>query len=99
MVRHIVMWNFKEEAEGHTKTENMAIIKERLEALVGQIEGLCSLNVLPNYNPNGMDLCLYSEFESPESVAYYTDHPLHVAVKEYVHKVISDRVVADCIME
>lgn len=62
MVRHIVLWNLKETAEGKTKAENAAIIKERLEALAGQIDGLLKAEVTVNYNPKGMDLCLYSEF-------------------------------------
>lgn len=37
MIRHIVFWNLKEEAEGHTKEQNAAIIREGLEDLVGKV--------------------------------------------------------------
>ncbi len=96
MIRHIVFWNLKDEAEGKTKKENCEIIKERLEALVGKIDGLISAQVNINYNPKGMDLCLVSEFESPEALDFYQAHPLHQAVREYVHKVVTDRQVTDC---
>ena len=36
MVTHIVMWNLKDEAEGGSREQNAAIMKERLEALVGR---------------------------------------------------------------
>ena len=33
MVRHIVWWTLKPEAEGRTAAENAKLIKQRLEAL------------------------------------------------------------------
>ena len=33
MIRHIVMWKFKEMAEGATKAENLRKVKSLLEAL------------------------------------------------------------------
>lgn len=96
MVRHIVFWNLKDNAEGNDKQTNAKIIKEKLEALVGKIDGLIKLNVNQNYNEIGFDLCLYSEFVSRQSVLDYREHPLHKEVQSFVHKVISDRVVTDC---
>lgn len=43
-----------------------------------------------------MDLCLVSEFESKEALNAYQTNPLHVKVKEFVHKVVTDRAVTDC---
>lgn len=37
MIRHIVMFQFKEEAEGRTKVENLQIAKSMLESLVGVV--------------------------------------------------------------
>lgn len=98
MIRHIVIWNLQEEANGKPKAENAAVIKEMLEALPGKIEGLLKAEVTTNFNPNGMDLCLYSEFTDRAALDFYQDHPLHVAVKEFVHKVVSSRVVHDSII-
>lgn len=95
MIVHIVMWNLKESAAGHTKAENCAIIKERLEALVGQIEGLQLAQVGINCNPQGMDLCLYSQFSDQAALDGYQDHPLHQQVKAFVHQVVTQRVVCD----
>lgn len=90
MVRHIVLWNLKEE----NKEENAAAIKAALEALVGQIEGLRMAQVNRCYN--GYDLCLYSEFDSREALLYYREHPLHKACQKIVHAAMTERVAADC---
>ena len=95
MVKHIVLWNLKDTAEGKTKEENAAIIKEGLEALVGQIDGLEKARVSRGINPEGFDLCLYSEFSSQQALDGYQDNPLHGKVRQYVRKVISQRVVFD----
>ena len=40
MIRHIVMFQFKDEAEGRTKIENVLIAKEMLENLQGVVPTL-----------------------------------------------------------
>lgn len=95
MVRHIVMWNLKEQAEGQGKTENAMVIKKGLEALVGKIEGLRKAEVNLGYNPKGFDLCLFAEYDSREALEFYQQHPEHLKVREFVHKVICERVVCD----
>ena len=37
MLKHIVVWKFKDEAEGKSRAENCALVRERLLALVGVI--------------------------------------------------------------
>ncbi len=96
MIRHIVFWNLKDNAENSDKNTNANIIKTRLEALVGQIDGLIRAEVNLNYNPKGYDLCLFSLFESDKALKEYQNNPLHLEVREFVHKVITDRVVTDC---
>ena len=95
MVRHIVFWNLKESAEGCTKEQNAQKIKEKLEALVSVVPGLLSAQVGRNYNPKGYDLCLLAEFTDRQAQENYQVHPAHQAVREFVHKVITDRAVVD----
>ena len=45
MVKHIVMWRLKENSCGNSKEENKKLIKEKLEALAGRIEGLIKIEV------------------------------------------------------
>ena len=90
MVRHIVMYMFK---EGVDKQEAICVIDGALAPLVGQIPGLRHLEVRRTFN--GMDYALYSEFDSREALENYAVHPLHLAAKEKFHHYIDSRVAAD----
>jgi hypothetical protein len=90
MVRHIVLYTFK---EGVNKEEAIKVIDGALTPLVGQIPGLLHLEVKLAFN--GMDYALYSEFESRETLEAYAVHPLHLAAKEKFHHFIGTRVAAD----
>ena len=95
MVRHIVFWNLKDFASGGDKEENAAKIKQGLEGLVGQIEGLCRAEVTRGYDEKNFDLCLYSEFESKQALTFYKNHEKHKLVQRFVHEVITERVACD----
>ncbi len=95
MIKHIVLWKLKESAAGNDREVNAAIIKERLEALVGRIEGLFSLSVKRNVMENGWDLCLVGEYRDKEALLFYRDHPLHKEVQGFVHEVITERASCD----
>ena len=90
MVKHIVLYNFK---EGVNKQEAIEIIDGALTPLVGQIPGLLHLEVKLTFN--GMDYALYSEFESREAMENYAVHPLHEAAKGKFFHFIGTRVAAD----
>ena len=90
MVRHIVMYMFK---EGVDKQEAISVIDSALSPLVGQIPGLRHLEVRLTFN--GMDYALYSEFDSREALAHYADHPLHLAAKDQFFDLIATRVAGD----
>ena len=90
MVKHIVMYTFK---EGVNREEAINVIDAALTPLVGQIPGLQHLEVRLAFS--GMDYALYSEFESRESLESYAIHPLHLAAKEKFHHYIGSRVAAD----
>lgn len=94
MVKHIVMYKLKEGKESFSG-EKAQKTKAALEALVGKIDGLLLLTVRAGYNPDGFDMCLYSEFTSKEALEQYLIHPEHVACKGMVHELICDRVVVD----
>ncbi len=90
MVRHIVMYNFK---EGVDKEAAIKVIDQALTPLVGKIPGLQHLEVRLTFA--GMDYALYSEFESREALQAYAVHPLHEAAKKDFVNMIDTRVVAD----
>lgn len=98
MVRHIVLWKLEPNPEnGAAKEQNAAEIKRRLEALVGVIPGLLSLEVGFNQTDRNReyDLCLLSSFESFEALAAYQKHPAHRAVQGFVHSAVCGRTAAD----
>ena len=90
MVKHIVMYMFK---EGVDKQEAISVIDSALSPLVGKIPGLRHLEV--RLAIEGMDYALYSEFDSREDLENYAVHPLHLAAKDKFHHYIGSRVAAD----
>ncbi len=97
MIRHVVMWQFKDEAEGKTKAENCKIVKERLEALPAVIPYIRRLEVGINEFSSAMsfDMVLITEFDSKDDLDLYAVNPNHVKVSEYVTKVRTSRAVVD----
>ena len=62
MIKHIVMWKLKDEAHGNDKATNAKLIKEKLEALSGKIDGLLKIEVGIDFLGGGnFDVALYSE--------------------------------------
>ena len=98
MIRHVVMWKFKEEAEGKSRKENMQIVKDSLLALLPVISELKKMEIGFDitHSDMSMDLMLLTEFDSVEAMKAYAVHPEHVKVSCYVRKVIETRVVLDC---
>ena len=97
MIRHIVMWKFKETAEGNTKEENMRIVKESLFSLVGVIDEIKKMEIGVDlmHTAASMDLALITEFDTLDTLHTYAVHPEHVKVADFVRKVTETRVVLD----
>jgi len=93
MIKHIVLWRLKDEAHGNTKAENARLIKDMLEALNGQIEGLIKLEVGINVleTPTSYDIALYSELDSLEALSFYSNHPKHQAVVPFIVEAVAAR--------
>lgn len=81
MVKHVILWQLKDELSAEEKSAVKAGIKEGLESLSGKIPGLVDIHVnidaLPSSNA---DLMLDTTFESAEALKGYSTHPAHVAV-------------------
>ncbi len=83
MVKHVILWNLKDELSD-TERENVKNgIKEGLEGLKGKIPGLIEIKV--NIDPlesSNCDVMLDSSFEDEASLKGYAVHPEHVAVAD-----------------
>ena len=97
MLKHIVFWRFAEEACGHTRQENMDIVKQGLMGLVGVVPSLISAEVGQDVLHSSMsfDMCLVCVFNDLNGMLEYKDHPEHVKVASYIAKVKTERVVID----
>ena len=86
MIKHIVMWQLKEQAEGADKATNAAKLKSLLESCAGIVPGMGAFEVAlaqPGLEAT-YDVVLYSEFESLAALDAYQNHPTHVALKPFV---------------
>ena len=96
MVRHVLIWQFKDEMTADEKAAAAKKIKSELEALVGVVPGLKSLSVAINpMASSNADLYLDSVMETPADYDVYKDHPAHVAAATYVRSVVKSRVCMD----
>ena len=81
MVKHIILWQLKDEFSPEEKEQIRQGIKEGLEGLKGKIPGLIDIRVqaqgLPSSNA---DVMLDSSFETADALKGYAVHPEHVAV-------------------
>ena len=90
MVKHIVLYTFKEGIDTDEAVKTVAAV---LEPLVGKIPGLLHLEIRRAFS--GMDYALYSEFESREALSNYASHPLHLEAKTHFFHLLDSRVAAD----
>ena len=98
MIRHIVLFKFKEEAEGKTKAENVAATRAMLDALPAKIDLILESHTYVNAegsNPANADLMLVSDFASMETLAAYIVHPDHKAVGAFMTPLRESRMAID----
>lgn len=81
MVKHVILWNLKEEFSQAEKEEIKKNIKAGIESLNGKIPGLLDIKVYTTgLDSSTADLMLDSSFESEEALKGYAVHPDHVEV-------------------
>jgi hypothetical protein len=97
LIKHIVFWRLKDSAHGNDKATNARLIKEKLEALQGQIPGLLKIEVGFDFihGETSSDVALYSEMESPAALETYQVHPLHKAVGAFIKEACAERRAVD----
>jgi len=97
MIKHIVMFKLKEEAEGRDKAANAQLLKAMLEALPASIKEIRFFEVGVNFLLASIayDLVLVSQFESIEALQSYQKHPEHLKVFDFVVNNCENRIVVD----
>lgn len=83
MVKHIILWQLKDEFSEEEKKEIKAGVKEGLESLAGKIPGLLDIHVqIEGLASSNADMMLDSSFEDEASLKGYSIHPEHVKVAD-----------------
>ncbi|HWR01682.1 MAG TPA: Dabb family protein [Chlorobaculum sp.] len=97
MVKHIVMWRLRDTAHGNDSGLNARLIKEKLEALAGRIDGMISIEVGIDFSrsDSSADVVLYSEFVDKAALEGYQRHPEHEALKPFIGAATSERKLVD----
>ena len=81
MVKHIILWQLKDELNEAQKEEVRHQIKEGLEGLVGKVPGLLSVSVqTEGLASSNADLMLDCTMEDEAALKVYAEHPEHLKV-------------------
>ena len=97
MLKHIVMWKLKDQAEGGDKATNARKMNELLDGCKNIVPGILKFEVAlaqPGLEAT-YDVVLYSEFESKAALDAYQDHPDHVAIKPFIGAIREGRQCMD----
>ncbi len=91
MIRHIVMWKFKDGEE-----ENAKLFLSRLAALKDELDMIKKCEVGANTGAEeNYDAVLISEFESFEDLEAYKKHPRHLEVAALCKEIRIGRCAVD----
>ena len=105
MIRHVVMWKLKDEAEGADKAKNAEKMKLILEGLKVNIDEIKSVEVGINITDedeeagSAYDVVLISDFESELDYTMYTRNAHHKKAIEFINSVIEERHFVDYKMD
>lgn len=93
MIKHIVMWKFREEVPVSDRLE----MKRQLESLKCMIPVLLDIEVGVDVvgSDASKDMVLYSEFNSIDDLQAYAAHPEHLKVVDFVKPLVCERHVVD----
>ncbi|MEO6352951.1 MAG: Dabb family protein [Burkholderiaceae bacterium] len=97
MIKHIVMWQLKDHAEGADKAENAVKMKQMIESCRHIVPVILTLEVA--LAQDGLeatyDVLLYSEFASVAALDAYQNHPMHQAIKPFINAIWQARQCMD----
>lgn len=101
MIRHVVMWKLKDEAEGASKDKNaekMKLILEGLKVKIDEIKNVeVGINITDDDEETGSpyDVVLISDFETELDYTMYTRNDHHKKAVDFINSVIEERHFVD----
>ena len=97
MLKHIVVWQFKEWAEGRSKRENLELAQALLETLPASVPAIrhleAGLNIVDT--DASYDLALLVDVDDRRALNDYLNHPSHQAVSARIAPLCESRVCVD----
>ena len=97
MIKHIVMWKLKDEAEGADRAANAREMKRRQDECANIVPGQLKFEVViaqPGLEAT-YDVVLYSEFTDKAALDAYIVHPTHKAVVPFIGAIREGRQCMD----
>ena len=83
MVKHVILWQLKDELSGEEERKVKDGIKKGLESLIDKIPGIIEIKVqMEGLSTSNADIMLDSTFENQEALRTYANHPSHVEVAD-----------------
>ncbi len=83
MVKHIILWQLKDELSAEEKKVIKAEMKEGLEGLFGKVPGLLEVKVqIDGLASSNAEVMLDTSFTDEAALKVYATHPEHVAVAD-----------------
>jgi len=99
MIKHMILWNLKDELSESEKKESALKIKAELEQLKGKVPGLVEIKVIiDGIAGSNAEVMLDSTFESEEALNGYQIHPEHVKAATFVRSVTCNRMCMDYVI-
>ena len=94
-IRHVVSWKLAT-LDPEERAQHAAGIKLGLESLPAVIPQIRFLQVGVNaLAPDNFDVVLISDFETPDDLQAYVDHPAHQEVAAFIRSVVAGRAAVD----
>lgn len=97
MLRHVVMWRLKDEADGRNKAANAAQIISALRELPAKIPEIILLETgHSTFGPEGSyDIVLLVDLADRSALESYMNHPEHVKVSQMITRLREGRAMMD----
>lgn len=98
MIRHIVWWTLKDEAEGKTAAQNAERIKAMGEALIDKVPSLKSIEIgidIKETTTLPAQVVLVSTHEDMAGLKAYAEHPEHLKLGALIKATTSSRQAID----
>jgi hypothetical protein len=97
MVKHVLFWKLKDQAEGRSKAENMPVLRDLVLALPAAIPQIRNLEFGTNFAsvPAAFDVAVTLVFDSRSDFETFLQHPAHLALGQKVNDMRDSWAVVD----